>query len=197
MPKKRNIAILSSGKSRGSNFIAIVDYYKRENLPVNVAFLVVNNEAAPVIDKAKKLGVKVLVLSTKNMDRFENILLKACNEYKIELIALTGFLKKLSPNFIANFNNPVLNIHPALLPKYGGRGMYGLKVHQSVFEAQDNISGVTIHYVNDEYDTGEVITQKTIDISNCQSPEEVSQKVLKLEHEMYPPTIYKVLESIK
>jgi folate-dependent phosphoribosylglycinamide formyltransferase PurN len=102
-------------------------------------------------------------------------------------------MRKLSKEFFEAVKTPVINIHPALLPKYGGKGMYGMNVHKAVFEAGEKESGATVHYVNEEYDKGEIITQKRCDISMCISPDEIAEKVLKIEHEIYPKTIEKLL----
>lgn len=187
------IAVITSGKSRGSNFSAIVEYFRKEKILIEVAFVVVTHQDAPVILKAQEYGIDVLHLSNKNMKLFETGLLFACKDQRVELIALAGFLKKISLDFIRIFSKPILNIHPALLPKYGGKGMYGERVHQAVYDAGDKYSGVTIHYINDQYDEGQIITQEMVNIEDCESPQEIAAKVLKLEHRLYAPTIFNVL----
>ncbi len=191
----KKIAVLTSGISRGSNFTAIADYFSHNNIPIEIGFIVITRKSAPVIDKAEQRNIESVHISTKDMDVFEQTLLKHCMRKKIALIALAGFLKKLSPGFISTFDKPILNIHPALLPNYGGKGMYGLSVHQAVYQAGDQYSGATIHYVNESYDEGDILAQKTVDISDCLSAEEIAQKVLKIEHRIYAPAIIKALEK--
>jgi len=190
---KKKIAILTSGKSRGSNFAAIAEFLHNKSIPVEIAFIVVTRKNAPVIQKAEQYGIKAIFISTKEMPAFEKKLLLLCTKHGVDLIALAGFLKKLSSSFIESFGKPVLNIHPALLPAYGGHGMYGQKVHEAVFNNRDKISGVTVHYINEEYDAGKIIVQEKVSIEDCQSPDEIAQKVLKLEHKIYAPAICKVL----
>src|SRR5690606_29130067 len=106
---------------------------------------------------------------------------------------LAGFLLKIPEFIISAYPNKIINIHPALLPKYGGKGMFGIHVHRAVFENNEKNSGITIHYVNENYDEGNIIFQKTINITDCQSPDEVAAKVLTLEHKNYPAVIEKLL----
>ena len=192
---ERNIAILTSGKSRGSNFLAIYNFFKKENYPVRIAFATVNNPQAPILDKCRELGLQCLYLPTKDMAEFEVALLAHLIEKKVELIALAGFLKKLSADFIREFGKPILNIHPALLPLYGGEGMYGERVHQAVFAAGEKESGATVHLVNEMYDAGKIVSQQRISITDCLSPEEIAARVLKIEHQIYAPAIWKVLSD--
>ena len=190
---EKKIAILTSGKSRGSNFSAIHEYFVRHHVPCKISFVVVTDHEAPIISKCRCAGVKVLFLPIKDMSFFEEELLLAATAEALDMIVLSGFLKQLSLQFIQNFAHPILNIHPALLPLYGGKGMYGMKVHQAVFSAGDRESGVTIHRVNERYDEGEVIIQERIGITDCKSPEEIATKVLRLEHKLYGPTIHSFL----
>jgi phosphoribosylglycinamide formyltransferase 1 len=189
----KKIAILTSGKSRGSNFIQINEYFLRHRLPVKICFVVVTDHAAPVIQKCRDAGVKFIYLPIKDMKYFEDELLVAAKAEDLDLIALAGFLKKLSAEFIHNFAHPILNIHPALLPKCGGKGMYGMKVHERVYKSGDSESGVTIHRVNEKYDCGEIILQEKTSIEDCNSPEEIAAKVLRLEHKYYGLTIWRYL----
>ncbi|HOQ80442.1 MAG TPA: formyltransferase family protein, partial [Candidatus Cloacimonadota bacterium] len=106
---------------------------------------------------------------------------------------LAGFMRKLSEQFLDTINTPLINIHPALLPKYGGKGMYGSNVHNAVFTAGEKISGATVHYVNKNYDEGDIIMQQSVDITDCQSPEEIGKKVLAIEHQIYGAAIEKIL----
>ena len=124
-----------------------------------------------------------------------NDLLKRLKKDNIFLIVLAGYLKKIPREIINVFKNKILNIHPALLPKYGGKGMYGMNVHNAVFKNNETESGITIHYVNENYDEGQIIFQKSCDIKHCQSPEEIAIEVQKLEHKYYPLVIEDLLRN--
>jgi phosphoribosylglycinamide formyltransferase-1 len=121
-------------------------------------------------------------------------MLKLLNALNIDMIVLAGFLQ-LVPVFLLNkFPSRIINIHPALLPKHGGKGMYGMKVHRAVLESGEKESGITVHFVNEHYDKGEIILQKTVAVTAVETPETLSAKVRELEHEWYPKTIEKILQ---
>ena len=187
------IAVFSSGLGRGSNLAAIHRYLSATNQPVQIALAVFTRAASPAYALAKDLGISSCVVPAKEMPAFERQVLSLITDYRIELIALAGFMKQLSENFLSLVHIPVLNIHPALLPKYGGKGMYGMAVHEAVFAAGEELSGASIHRVDPLYDHGEILAQKTVDIRDCKSASEVAKAVLKAEHELYGPTICKVL----
>ncbi|MBL7108001.1 MAG: phosphoribosylglycinamide formyltransferase [Candidatus Cloacimonetes bacterium] len=190
MQKKFNIAFLTSGKSRGSNFENVVKYIFENHLPIIPKFLVVTKIDAPIIQKAKRNNVKYILLPNKK--NFENELLNLLSKYEINLIVLAGFMRKLSSEFLQSFNGKIINIHPALLPKHGGKGMYGMRVHKIVFENREKFSGATVHFVNEKYDDGKILFQKKISIGHLKSPEEIAHSVLKIEHEIYPKVIEKL-----
>jgi phosphoribosylglycinamide formyltransferase-1 len=189
------IAILTSGPSRGSNFEAIVSFFEENRLPVEVAFLLVTKPNAPVIERAVRRNIPVLCLMQRDPVEFEAALLKEIQARQVELIALAGFMKHLSHEFLDKLLPSVLNIHPALLPRFGGQGMFGMSVHEAVFAAGETDSGVTVHWVDAEYDHGEIIAQERVDISDCRTPEEIAHRVLYIEHRLYPKTIWDVLEK--
>jgi len=186
-----NIAILTTGYSRGSNFLAIYDYIKKNNLPIQVKYLFVTDDIAPIVSHAIDRGIDIITYNQS--ERLNDFLTKTCKDNPVDLIVLAGFMRKLSSSFFQNIKTPIINIHPALLPKYGGKGMFGMNVHKVVFEAGEKVSGATVHYVNENYDEGDIIMQKECDISMCQSPEDIAQKVIKVEHEVYPLAIHNLL----
>lgn len=190
------IAVLTSGHSRGSNLKAIAECLREQKTDAEVALVIVTCKQAPVIELCKDYGMPYKFISSIEMKRFEAILLEEIHHLKLNMLVLAGFMKQLSQEFLTQLEIPVLNIHPALLPKYGGKGMYGINVHRAVFEAGDKISGATIHLVNQDYDEGRILAQMETDISACQSPEEIAARVLKIEHQLYPQTILKLLEKI-
>ncbi len=187
------IAVLTSGMSRGSNLEALARYFSENKLPVEIAFALKTRNSAPMTQICERYDVPCIFLPYQNQVQFETELLKYISIYRLNLIALAGFLKLLSRDFTQRVNIPILNIHPALLPKYGGKGMYGKAVHSAIFAAGDMISGVTIHKVDALYDHGEIIAQERVDISTCRSAEEIAAKVLKLEHQLYAKTIWQYL----
>lgn len=185
----KNIVVFASGS--GSNAVSIIQYFQNnENARVKAVF--VNKENAPIIAKAKALNVEVFQFNREDFYQTDKVI-KALQERKADCIALAGFMWLIPKNFVQSFKNKIVNIHPALLPNYGGKGMYGMHVHRAVFQNQEKKSGITIHLVNEVYDDGEILHQEEVDITTCQSPEEIASKVLKVEHQFYAPTIEKFL----
>ena len=182
------IAILASGS--GSNAEAIFKHFK-DNKSIKVALVVSNNKNAGVHDRARKHNISSITINTQQTEQGE--LLQCFKQNGINFIVLAGYMK-LIPKEITNlFEGKMLNIHPALLPKFGGKGMYGMNVHKAVVEAGETTSGMTIHYVNSNYDEGDIIFQDSVEIDPNDTPEMVQQKVLKLEHKHYPVIIEKVI----
>lgn len=192
-PETWRIAVLTSGHGRGSNLRAMHHYFSEHALPVEICFATASDPSAPVVALCKELGVPCHILKPRPKKEFEARLLELCKEEKADLIALAGFMSLLSADFIAAVGIPILNIHPALLPRYGGKGMYGSRVHEAVFESGDKVSGASVHVVDPVYDHGEVIAREEVDISDCASPSEIAEKVLRAEHRIYAPAIHKYL----
>jgi len=189
------IAILGSGHSRGSNLAAMHTYFVQNRLPVVIDIAIFTRSDSPAVQLAQSLSIPTLIISAKNMELFEQQVLDICRDHSISLVALAGFLKRLSATFLSSLGLPVLNIHPALLPKFGGTGMYGKAVHEAVFNAGEQLSGASVHLVDPQYDHGQIIAQDTTDISHCHSPEEVAATVLKVEHGLYGKAIYQYLSG--
>ena len=181
MKSKKKIVVFASGS--GTNFINI--YENTDN--ATVVLLISNNSKCGAIEYAKNNNVNYKVI---NKIRYPNSLYdeyeKTLDYYKPDLILLAGFMKKIPNNVINKFKNKIMNIHPSLLPKYGGKGFYGMKVHEAVINSKDKITGVTIHFINNEYDRGPIIKQKEIlvDFKNDNAIS-LSKKVLRLEYELY------------
>lgn len=181
----KNIAIFASGK--GSNAEALIDYF-RNHSQVNIALILTNNPEAGVIKIAHSNKIISAIVSKDALNN-EEIVGRLLNALNIDMIVLAGFLQMVPTFLLKKYPNRIVNIHPALLPKFGGKGMYGLKVHEAVLGAHEKETGISIHYVNEHYDEGEVIFQKTISVEPTDNPESLSTKVLKLEHEWYPKTV--------
>ncbi|WP_235296680.1 phosphoribosylglycinamide formyltransferase [Portibacter marinus] len=186
-----NIAIWASGT--GSNAQAIIDYF-RENDHVNIAMIVSNRKQAGVIDKAVKEGIPYVYFSKNQIDTNDGVLDKLASS-KIEVIVLAGFLLKIPSYLIRAFTDRILNIHPALLPKYGGKGMYGSHVHQAVYDQKETESGISIHLVNEHYDEGKILFQASTDLTPDDRPSDIGRKVLELEHYYYPRVIEAFVEN--
>ncbi len=171
--------------SRGSNLKAMAQYFESNNLPIEISFVVHTRQKAPIREVCEALNIKAVHVPYRDSMIFETKVLELVKSESVELIALAGFLKLLSKSFFEQAAIPIFNIHPALLPAYGGKGMYGTAVHKAVFEAQEQKSGVTVHFVDPIYDHGHIFAQESVDISACASPEEIAKIVLGIEHSLY------------
>jgi len=187
----KKIAIFASGS--GSNTQSIIEYFQqKEN--IEIALIMCNKSNAFVVQRAQKLGVKCIVF---NSETFKNNLgfLDILSKYEVNWIILAGFLLKIPEYIIEDFQGKIINIHPALLPKYGGKGMYGMNVHRSVIENNETESGISIHYVNKNYDEGKMIFQASCAINAGDSPEDLANKIRLLEHQHYPKVIEETIKN--
>ncbi|GAB5552807.1 MAG: phosphoribosylglycinamide formyltransferase [Saprospiraceae bacterium] len=185
----KNIAIFVSGT--GSNARKIIEYFQ-DHPTINCPLLISNKATAPALEMAKTHGLQTLVLQRKTFYE-ETTLLEDLAAVDIDFIVLAGFLWLIPNYLIAAYPQKMVNIHPALLPKYGGKGMYGHHVHQAVKDNQETTSGITIHYVNEHYDEGAIIFQASCAIDPADSAQTIGQKVLQLEHQHFAPQIEKIL----
>lgn len=186
----KRIIILASGG--GSNAQCIIQYlHKYTDHRVIAVFS--NKKSAGVLDKASSENVDAYYCKGSELPRE---LLKYCDNEKVHGVILAGYLRLIPSELLERFPREIINIHPSLLPKYGGKGMYGMHVHQAVFDANDEVSGMTIHIVNAVYDKGEILAQATVDISACKSPEEIASNVLTLEHFHYPRVVRSWLDGL-
>lgn len=184
------IAIFASGS--GSNAEAIIRASREGRLSSEVGLVISNNVNAGVLKRAKALEVNNSVIDPRSFESEElyiTSLFSTLDEHEIDFIALAGYLKLVQPEFIDKYRNRITNIHPALLPSFGGKGFYGMKVHEAVIEAGCKVSGVTIHLVNEKYDRGAIIAQRTLRVLDDDSPESLAERVLKIEHEIYPEAL--------
>lgn len=182
------IAIFASGS--GSNAQEIMQRFA-QHTTIQVAAIFTNNKNAGVIERAKKYNVPVVVFD-RNMFTSHEVL-DILKKLQIDWVILAGFLWQVPEHFIAAFPNKIMNLHPALLPNYGGKGMYGMNVHKAVIAAKEKQSGITIHFVNAHYDEGKIIAQFTCNITPTDTPESLVQKIHELEHTHFPATIEKVI----
>ena len=186
----KKVIIFASGS--GSNALKIFEYFNN-NQNIIIDSIYCNNSRANVINVFQKLSIKTVLFNKKEL--YESTFLETIKNTNPDLIVLAGFLLKIPEKMVSAFEKRIINIHPSLLPKYGGKGMYGLNIHREVILNKEKFSGLTIHYVNKEYDKGAVIFQKKIKIKEKETPESLSSKVLKLEHKNYPIIIEKILNN--
>lgn len=186
-----NLAVLASGN--GSNAENIIMYFKSHNR-ARVKLVASNKNSAKVITKSGKLGVPTILFSKKDLE--SGSLLHKLKKYKIDFIILAGFLLKVPKDILNFYKNKVVNIHPSLLPKYGGIGMFGLNVHHAVYKSKDRETGITIHYVNQEYDSGNIIFQAKCELKNLESAKQIEKKVHKLEMRFYPIIIESLVNEL-
>ena len=184
-----NVAVFVSG--RGSNLQAILDSDYTKNI-VKVKAVISDKIDCAAFQIAGKYFIPTFTIGNRPGNVSYNELITSLKKLEIELIVLAGFLKLIPTEFLAEFQNKIINIHPALLPSYGGAGMYGMNVHRAVFNAGDEYSGATVHIVNEEYDTGKIIAQEKVNISGVKSPEELADEVLKVEHKILPFVLRKI-----
>ncbi|HLF50757.1 phosphoribosylglycinamide formyltransferase [Flavobacterium sp.] len=184
----KKIVLFASGT--GTNAENIIVHFNKKNIGT-VAAVFCNNPNAKVLDKAKKWNVPTVVFSKEEFSTDK--VLQKLNSFQPDLIVLAGFLLKFPQNIIQTYPNKIINIHPALLPKYGGKGMYGMHVHRAIIENKETETGISIHFVNEHYDEGNVIFQKTVTLAGNETPEEIAEKVHQLEHQHFPEVIEKLI----
>jgi phosphoribosylglycinamide formyltransferase 1 len=190
MTPKYRIAIFASGK--GSNAEEIIKYF-RQHPSISVDVIVSNNPQALVLERAKRYDIPTLVLTRKE---FNDTVAFRLIAMEITHVVLAGFLWLIPASLLDKFPNRIINIHPALLPKFGGKGMYGMKIHESVRSSNEQESGITIHIVDEKYDEGRILYQHKCEIALADTPQQIAEKVHQLEYTWYPKIIEKwILES--
>lgn len=179
---KKSIALFASGN--GSNAVNLIRFF--QNHPqIEVKTLLCNKENAPIVEKARDLGVEVLIFSNEEFESGLTVLQEL--DYRaIDWIVLAGFLRKIPLNIIRGFQNRIINIHPSLLPKFGGKGMYGKFVHEAVIEGKEAKSGISIHLVNEEFDQGKILAQFETVLTVNDTVDSLAEKIQMLEHKHFP-----------
>ena len=190
---KKKISVFASGS--GSNAERFFELFK-EHPSIEIASVFTNNQSAGVIDRANRFGITHHVYNRSFWQTGEKII-QILQKEQIDFIVLAGFMLLIPPALVKTYSNRIFNIHPALLPKYGGQGMYGMHVHRAVKSAGEKESGITIHLVNEKYDEGEILYQESTSINASDSAEDIAQKVLAIEHKNYAKVVEEVvLKSI-
>jgi phosphoribosylglycinamide formyltransferase-1 len=188
----KRIAIFASGS--GTNAENIANYFSNRD-DVEISLILANNKDAFVLERAKKFEIPTMVFNRQDFYETE-VVLYALKNRKIDLVVLAGFLWLIPDNLIGEFPHRIINIHPALLPRFGGKGMYGSRVHKAVIEAKEEKTGISIHYVNEKYDEGEIIFQESFQIKSDDTPDDIAAKVHELEYEYFPKVIEKLLDEL-
>lgn len=182
----KNIAVLASGG--GTDFQSVIDANKRENFCV-IKYLIASKEGIGAIERAKREGIETAVFAKKDYPDLEDLYAKLAallNSENVDYIVLAGWLKIIPASFTEKFKDRIINIHPALIPSFCGKGYYGLKVHEAAIEYGVKVSGATVHFVEADVDAGAVIMQKTVPVEEDDTPERLQARVLKIEHEILP-----------
>ncbi len=187
----KHIAVFASGN--GTNAQNLINYFEKSD-NIKISLILSNKSDAYVLERAKKCGIPIIAFTSDDLYNSCDIINKL-TEYQIDFIVLAGFILLIPKNIIEKYKNKIVNIHPALLPKYGGKGMYGMKVHESVIENKENESGITIHYVNEKYDEGSIIFRARCKVEKNDSPETLAEKVHKLEYKHFPEVVEKLIKK--
>ena len=179
----------------GTNVQAIVDACKRGDLNATPCVVISNNSRAGALERARREGIPSRHLSSRTHpvpEDLDRAILETLQEHGVSVVILAGYMKLLGPQTVSRYRGHVLNTHPALLPKFGGRGMYGMRVHEAVLASGERTTGVTIHQVDEEYDRGPIVAQRKVPVRDGDTPESLQERVLTSEHEIYVETLQKI-----
>jgi phosphoribosylglycinamide formyltransferase-1 len=191
---KTRLAVFCSGS--GSNFKSIYKAIAEKPLNAEIVLCISNRSQCGAMEFARQQGIATLHITEKQFDTFDEFaaaMVKQLKDAQIDIVLLAGYMRKVPDAVVKAFPDKMLNIHPALLPKFGGEGMYGLFVHTAVLEAGETKSGATVHFVNEEYDKGKILLQRTVPVLPGDTPESLAARVLACEHRLYPDALEKLL----
>ena len=194
----KNLVVFASGS--GSNFQSIIDAISEGILDAEIVGFISNNKSAYSAKRALEHNIPVLIISPSDFDdekNYSTAILNQLKNWNAEVLILAGYLKKIPSEIITAFKDNILNIHPSLLPKYGGKGFYGINVHKAVIENEEIESGCTVHIVTEEYDQGSILGQSKVKVLPTYTPSDLAEKVLEKEHELFPLTIQQHLKTQK
>ena len=192
----KKIAVFVSGG--GSNFMAIHHQIQKREIPGEIVLVISNNPKCGAIEYANENSISHVII---NETRYPNphtrgeLLIDTCLKAEINLICLAGYMKMLPPAFVKQYENKILNIHPGLLPEFGGKGFFGMRVHEAVINSGKRESGATVHFVDEIYDHGPIILQKKVEVLETDTAESLAARILKLEHELYPEVVKAFCEN--
>ena len=179
----------------GTNLQAIIDSCRSGSIDAEVRVVISNNSRSLALERARRAGIPTAHLSSAthpDPGRLDEAIAETLQRHGVQVVALAGYMKMLGARTLDAYRNRILNVHPALLPKFGGRGMYGERVHQAVLASGDSVSGVTVHLVDEEYDHGSVVAQTQVPVLPDDTPDTLAARVLEQEHNLYPKTIQRI-----
>ena len=192
-PTKLSLGVIAS--HGGTNLQAIIDACAEGSLDAEVRVVISNNSRSLALERARRAKIPTVHLSSvvhPDPARLDAAIADTLTSHGVELVALAGYMRKLGPRTLSRYRNRILNIHPALLPKFGGHGMYGEHVHTAVLAAGESVSGVSVHLVDEEYDRGPVIAQSKVPVLPADTPDTLAARILEQEHTLYPQTIQRI-----
>ncbi|NGP89310.1 phosphoribosylglycinamide formyltransferase [Fodinibius halophilus] len=192
-----NIVVFASGS--GTNFQALIEAVEAGEIDGQIAGLVTNKSEAGAIDRAQKHGIEHTVLAPSQFSSqldYVDALLEQLNHWQTDLIALAGYMIKVPTEVIEQYPNRIVNIHPSLLPKYGGKGFYGRHVHQAVIDNDEDESGCTVHLVTEEYDDGPILGQRKVPVKDSDDADKLASRVLREEHKLFPEVIAQLINEL-
>jgi len=188
--ERMNLAVFVSGS--GTNLQAIIDAVAGGKLSADIKLVLSSRPDAFALQRAEKHGIPAVYLSSKEFDsreKFVRTMMDALERHQVDFIALAGYMRRVPPEVVQKFKNRITNIHPALLPAFGGKGMYGIRVHRAVIEYGCKVTGVTVHIVDEEYDRGPIVAQRCVPVLDDDTPETLAARVLEVEHQLYPEVL--------
>jgi phosphoribosylglycinamide formyltransferase 1 len=186
------IGILLSGKGRGSNMQALIDATRDGRIPGRIVLVLSTSPGAPALERAESAGVPTRLIPAEDypdQDGLDTALADAFERAGAELVCLAGYMRLLGPAFLSRFPGRIMNIHPGLLPAFGGRGFYGRRVHEAVLESGAKVTGVTLHFVDEQYDHGPIILQRVVPVEENDTVDTLAARVLAMEHQAYPEAV--------
>ena len=192
----KNIAVFVSGG--GSNFMAIHHQIQKREILGEIVLVISNNPNCGAIEYANENSIPIIIINAAqypNPHTRDEFLIETCLKAEIDLICLAGYMKMLPPAFVKQYENKILNIHPGLLPEFGGRGFFGMRVHEAVINSGKRESGATVHFVDEIYDHGPIILQKKVEVLETDTAESLAARILKLEHELFPEVVKAFCEN--
>ena len=192
----KQLVFFASGS--GTNFQSVIDAVKEGEIDANIAGLIVNKPGTGAAERAAKNDIPVEILapsSFETSEAYQSVLLNTLKRWQPDLIVLAGYMLKIPERIIEAYPEQIINIHPSLLPKFGGKGFYGIKVHKAVLDAGENETGCSVHLVNEQYDQGPVLAQRKVPVKESDSPETLAKRVLEKEHELLPQVIKNYLKN--
>ena len=193
IPVLKNLVFFASGS--GSNFQSVIDAATSHRLSARITGLIASRTGIGAIERAVQHGIPYEVIPETGSLNGENKMMELLQIWNPDLIVLAGYLQKIPDSLILRYPRAIINIHPSLLPKFGGKGFYGLNVHQAVLDAGEKISGCSVHYVTEEYDAGDVIRQAEVPVESDDTPESLASRILKAEHKLLPQVIQELLKT--